>query len=419
MVARHLPAKIQSASAISNVDKTKLAMLVMLWLIPASIFLCTLKFGWVSTWSALGVPSFTPAFLDLRVISSGLFTMQHGGDPLVANPFDPLGRALNYPRIWLVLFAFLHISDRAVPALGIFFCVLFLGCISKMIVELDRTVAALILLSTISLASLFAFERGNTDLLIFALVFLACIARNNYAKFLLLAVGATLKIYPIFGAFVRASLNPAKERRGPLLLSSVAVAILALQWRDLRLIAHSTPVATFDSFGVLTLRELAVSYAARLDLLTKNIDLFRIGVVIGLYLIAVLAIFITWLKAKSLGRITTDRPREAELFALFGSLYAFCFALGSNWDYRFILLIPTVPFAFHLLGHHLIRGFSITYLFAVLISMNAMLFKMSYGAIVTGAASYLVFLFIVAVVTLQVRDANPRSWPRGHAAKLS
>ncbi len=86
-----------------------------------------------SSVSAIGIPSFTPYFLDLRVITSRLTTFRHGGDPLVSNPFDPLGRNLNYPRIWLVFFLF-NINDQNV-FIGL--VRIFLACISAMIIDCE------------------------------------------------------------------------------------------------------------------------------------------------------------------------------------------------------------------------------------------------------------------------------------------
>jgi len=45
------------------------------------------------------------SFLDLYVIPTGIETLHNGGDPLAANPADPLHRSMNYPRVWLYLFS--------------------------------------------------------------------------------------------------------------------------------------------------------------------------------------------------------------------------------------------------------------------------------------------------------------------------
>src|SRR5947207_15325254 len=91
--------------------------------------------GWNHVWRTIGVPSITPCFMDLRVITSGVITLENGGDPLVSNPFDLKGRPLNYPRIWLILFSILGINDRNVAALGIILGVVFLLCLSDIIIN--------------------------------------------------------------------------------------------------------------------------------------------------------------------------------------------------------------------------------------------------------------------------------------------
>ena len=80
---------------------------------------------------------------------------------------------MNYPRIWLYLFSMLGINDQKIYAAGIAFCVLYLGCVSALILRCGRALdAAIVLVAALSLAPLWAMELGNTDLLIFFLVFL-------------------------------------------------------------------------------------------------------------------------------------------------------------------------------------------------------------------------------------------------------
>ncbi len=113
------------------------------------------------------------AFADLRSITGAVVTLQKHGDPLLANPADPRNRPMNYPRIWLYLFAMLGIDAGEIYAAGIAFCVLYLGCMSALILRCRRALDAVILLpAALSLAPLWAMELGNTDLLIFFLVFL-------------------------------------------------------------------------------------------------------------------------------------------------------------------------------------------------------------------------------------------------------
>lgn len=59
--------------------------------------------GWTPVWQTLGLPSMSPPFADLRTVQGALATLAEGGDPRIANPGDPWGRAFNYPPVWLAV----------------------------------------------------------------------------------------------------------------------------------------------------------------------------------------------------------------------------------------------------------------------------------------------------------------------------
>src|SRR3977135_2805357 len=82
----------------------RIASLVTLWLVPLLIFVSALSSNWVTTWRTLGVPSMTPHFLDLSGFPAAIETLHQGGDPLVANPTDPMHRTMNYPEFGCTCF---------------------------------------------------------------------------------------------------------------------------------------------------------------------------------------------------------------------------------------------------------------------------------------------------------------------------
>ena len=111
----------------------RIIALLILWLIPGTIFYAAFSWGWGPVWLQWNIPSIVPSFFDLRSITAGMETERHGGDALVANPYDRLKRPVNYPRVWLYLFSALHINDKNLPVAGVFFCSLYLLCISILI----------------------------------------------------------------------------------------------------------------------------------------------------------------------------------------------------------------------------------------------------------------------------------------------
>jgi hypothetical protein len=117
----------------------RLMALVCLWLAPLLILYTALASDWVSTWETFAVPSMSPPFMDLCAITNGVKVQQQGGDPLINNPADPWHRALPYPRIWVQLFSRLGIRESQTPFLGIAFCVVYLICISWLILKCESS----------------------------------------------------------------------------------------------------------------------------------------------------------------------------------------------------------------------------------------------------------------------------------------
>jgi hypothetical protein len=69
------------------------------------------------------------------------------------------------------------------------------------------------------------------------------------------------------------------------------------------------------------------------------------------------------------------------MFAIFGAIYAFCFIAASNWDYRLIFPIPTLPFAFILTGQPEYKYWSMAYIILIIFSENSMDVRMRGGAV--------------------------------------
>jgi len=378
--------------------------LALLWLVPASILWRALASDWRHVWSAVGIYSIPPPFLDLRVITSGVETLRHGGDPLVANSFDPLGRSLNYPRIWLTLFSFLGINDRNVVFAGLSLCVLFLACVSTMIVRSRREGETLaLLLSGLSLSSMFALERGNIDLVIFSLIFVGCAASSERFRSCLFALAAVLKIYPLAALLQLLFRRPFKQRLFALVLSASVLVVLALQFRDIERIGRSTPVAGFLSFGVLSIRAQSAEYAGRFALFSSHASTIGHLAVFVSFATALLVVLLAWFGPNRVSAIVPECAANSRLFCAFGAIYAFCFAIGSNWDYRFIFLIPTLPLAFQVFRRRELRDWGAIYIALVIASQFSLAFKIRFGLALSHLCSFGVFLFVLDFLTLQAK----------------
>jgi len=386
-------------------------MVVVLWVLPAAIFLGSWKYGWLDTWTAVGVTSYRPPFLDLRVITSGLTTLHHGGDPLVANPADPLGRTLKYPRVWLVLFSLFHINDHNVIFVGLGICAVYLLCVSHLVLRSRDDVEGLvILLAALSLSALFGMERGNIDLLMFGLVYCGCVLAKGRVRSVLFAVAAVLKIYPIAALAVDILQTTKKRRVWAIMLLGVVTAFLLLQAKDIDLIRHATPVSIVESYGILSINALAISYADGFGFTVP----FAVGLrtVAGCFLIGVCAAMMAWSRPGELKRMRQEAGAQYDLFAAFGAIYAFSFALGSNWDYRLIFLIPTLPLAIQMVRVRIYRYSALSYIAAVILAMNSYLIKMGFALLLmTHVVFLLIFLFVIMGLVQQLRRPDFSSEP--------
>jgi hypothetical protein len=379
----------------------KIASLATLWLVPLLVLVSAFASDWIPAWRAIGVPAMLPRFLDVRSIPEGLETLRHGQDPLVKNPADPLGRPLNYPRVWLYSFSALGINTRNVWMIAIAFCACYLTCMSVLIAQAKYAGDALVLLlAGLSTAPLFAIERGNNDMFVFSLIFLGCFTTNKYLKSIAFAAASLLKIYPIAGMMMDAVRRPARRRIVPLVSAVLVLALLAWQWRDIDLIRHATPISRTGSYGVLSLQEEIVHFFPG-----SLFYFIQLGWIIsGMFWLLVLSTMdLAWKRSMDLDPELLN-SRHGEMFSIFGATYVFTYAIGSNFDYRLILLLPTIPFALDLVRAVRLRGWAIAYLVLVGIAENALRFDNHGGTLLCHLATLPLFILILAVLTQQLKS---------------
>lgn len=98
-------------------------------------------------------------------------------------------------------------------------------------------------------------------------------------------MAALLKLYPLASLLAEVLVRPLRQRRVPIAFMILAIALLGMQWRDILLIKHSTPIYTYASFGVLSIKEQAISYAARYGLSSITLRNVGYGAMLTCYLL--------------------------------------------------------------------------------------------------------------------------------------
>lgn len=189
-----------------------------------------------------------PSFIDASVIAAGAESVRHHIDPLYKNPFDQRHRTLNYPRVWQSLAVV--VGQGSTPYLAFSFWAAFFVALAGFLRRAGPSAWWLLLLTCCSPCVMLALERGNCDLLIWALMVGAAFAKERSwtlsALIWLLAV--MLKLYPLFAA---PFLIQRVTRREFILagLAVAAVGIYELQHlQDLVAIRAGTPDAP-DGYG--------------------------------------------------------------------------------------------------------------------------------------------------------------------------
>jgi hypothetical protein len=281
------------------------------------------------------------------------------------------------------------ISESNVSIVGVAFCVVYLICISWLIIGCSTAFGAVVLLvAGLSLSSLFAIERGNIDLFIFFLVFLGCTTTNRFLKPGSYLAAAALKIYPIAALLVDVIRRPLKASVVSIVAMLSAVALFIWQRHDLSAIRRAAPINSYFSFGTLSLKEQA-SYMSWRVLACSCVA-------------AALIAGVAWITRPNLDEPVLN-ARLWELFLVFGGIYVFTFAVSSNYNYRLIFLVPTLPLAIELVQTGLNERWGIVYIVAVLFSENSFARTMYPGLLLSDMATFAVFSMILVLLVPKVK----------------
>lgn len=305
--------------------------------------------GWKQGWAAWGVATQEISWLDLRVVVGAAQTSREGGNPYVENPHDPMGRPFNYPSLWLVLLPLAGVSPSVTVLAG---CAAMLAAVVALAAT-GRTTAlggGMIGLLLLSPALMLAVERGNTDLIVFALVgagtALIGVGRRTHvcAGVGLLVLASMLKIYPVVALVVIVGWTASRAR----LAAGIGLAFCAgwFAWHGAETLVAiaNTQIGALHSYGrevlpfALELRERSMGrFGGETDAgLTANLA----GVVC-----AVGAAWRGWRMPAPAGTepewAETERARLGWLVG--GGIFLATFAAGSSFSYRLWFLLLGVP----------------------------------------------------------------------------
>jgi hypothetical protein len=277
-------------------------------------------------WRALGVPAFVPEFADTHGITSAWECSRNGYNVLRQNPCDSFNRPMNYPRLW-TLPGRLGLGQGSTVGVALVFAAAFITALLVLTGPLTAGPTVVYALALASPSVLLAVERGNNDLLIFALVAgaVAMLSRQRPVGAAVALFAATaLKLYPIV------AIGALRDMRHRLMLLLAAGVYFLASYADLALIRKGTPRLGAD--WIYGLKPNATA------LLPGIPGPWATG------LLAVVGAAAALLLARRF-RVETTQPRTEAAFTAGASIYVATYVLGPSWDYRLIYLLLILPLA--------------------------------------------------------------------------
>ncbi len=295
---------------------------------------------WPDTMRFFGVGTGGRWFRDARTVLAGSDAAKLGIDTTTSNPLDADGAFFDYPRTWYVA-SRLGLTRENATLAGL----LFVAAAFFAIAAVVRPRRAGEMLAAVAIAGSpplwLAFNRGNADLLLFALlapVAALLFARSRFgevAALALVALATSLKFYPALGAVVFLAANrPRRAWLGRLGAVGAVFGVLAL--------LLAADARRFQGQGWLPHGLFTFGAAA----LPMNFgvpagEAIRGGVLAGAI---VFALALLWQPLRG-WMAAAESAREKTMFVLGATLLTGCFFSVINFEYRFVFALFLLPLA--------------------------------------------------------------------------
>jgi hypothetical protein len=381
----------------------RIIMAVIPWFAVATILYFAMTGDWFATWQAVRVTPLHTHFIDLQGFPTGIEVYRHGGDPLIANPLDPTQRPLNYPHLMFFLFMGLGINAGNLVYFAMLLAAAYLACITNLVLRSKSVLEALLLLmASLSPVPLLAIMLGNTDLLIFSLVFLAFLLRKRITGPIILFAATLLKIYPFASLLMYAAIPSARLKKLSAILAVVAFLVFACRWREIDAIRRGTPIAPIVSFGLLAIRK-----SVRFTMLGHGFS-WQMSQVTGwatlvlCWAAGLLAFIRGWLKPRQMDEATWGSD-ASQMFSFFAAIYVFSFAVGSNFNYRLIYLIPMIPFSIELGRSRKDFVGKIVFTGCLLVALNWLNMENDAGLLLAYLVTFVIFVKTLGILGEQLK----------------
>jgi hypothetical protein len=298
----------------------------------------------VNLWPWLGVPPGPSVFFDARNVLAALECQRLGYDPLIENPCDPWQRPMFYPRVWLAL-QWLGLNQSHTNAFGALIALLGVASLLLLLGRIGVGEGIVVALAVCSPAVMFALQRGNMDVLLFAVLAVGVLLwrRGTPASRVLsptvVLLAALAKLYPVLGL-------PAyflvRNRRAAVVAAAGCSAFLvyvAITLQDVLTVARTATQGQYYSYGARILLGLVYHQVVGQNwegasTIAQALTLIPVAAVLGGL----------WWSSRRMAP-ETGPPATGSLLAFYlGALiYVGTFTVFKNYDYRLVYLLMLLP----------------------------------------------------------------------------
>ena len=374
--------------------KKNLLNIALSLLLSFLIFYLSLSNSWPFFWGSLSIPAQDP-FSDLKA-HIHFYNCFIEGINIYTQPCEliPLGNAniSTHPEIWLKIVHFLNLNNSVfynffiLTILTIYFFSL-IKIYSNSISLKSKIFFFIFFLSTTNFILL---ERFATDIFIFILIFIILNFNNKIIKGFLIFIGILLKYYPIFLTSIF-----LKNKKYLFFFSSFFILFVFFIYLDqLKLVNNNIlEVALIVAYGVRSITKAIYHLSIEYNFLINdsNYGFFKNVTIIIFIIYSLLLIFLGFLRPQKFEISLNDQL--SNYFIAGSSIYIGTFIFGSNFDYRLIFLIFTIPYLMSL-KNELMKNILIICYF---ISLNSFLIQHSEYFVSSDVLHWIYFLkaFIV------------------------
>jgi hypothetical protein len=391
------------------------------------------------------VPSMEERFQDLAVITRACDCYRADKTFILYDtPCLAKYRILyNYPRLW-VLLSRIGVTYQHQEFYGTVLAVLLLLAVLTAFSRLTAIEALLVGFVVCSPSVMLLVERGNTDIVIFVLLYIAARLLHStprlarWCTFLLVMLAAALKLYPILA--LSYTLRETPRRRLLSLIVGVVIfsVYLGLTSADLAHIQANTPRSLTNSYGSEVVYKTVIdvlnptgrmrttefhnAISRRIATVIRKAPMvdvqrlpglervFRTAHFLALGASAVLLVLHCWRRQKAMPSMASDLLPGGgggfplDLFRMGAGIFIGTFALLINWNYRLVFLVMTMPqlISWGESPHKRLRRAARLGLCAILVTTWMSRFPFYLTLFVDEIANWYLFYFFLATLTCTI-----------------